>query len=213
LGLHGRKGLWFLCAQPILGEVERISRIWAATELIGGDANTSPWSMVLFIATAVQLTISDRGRLCSRMATMYRRGTVREEQGMCDTAVELTESRRPPVNNSGHARLDPRDGATSRFILPRDRFPSLDHTSTSYSTVLQIFYPRSSDICKVLIFSFFLNRPPSILSISRFLLRTEQTSLIKFVHLTTFFKLTIGYLDQNRVNSKIWHVQFGPFPL
>jgi hypothetical protein len=197
LGLHGRKGLWFLRAQPILGEVERISRIWAATELIGGDANTSPWSMALFIATAVRLTISDRGRLCSRMAT----------------AVELTESRRPPVNNSGHARLDPRDGATSRFILPRDRFPSLDHTSTSCSTVLQIFYPRSSDICKVLIFSFFLNRPPSILSISRFLLRTEQTSLIKFVHLTTVFKLTIGYLGQNRVNSKIWCVQFGPIPL
>jgi hypothetical protein len=68
--------------------------------------NTSPWSMALFIATVVRLTISDRGRLCSRMATTYRRGTVREEQGMDDTAVELTEPRRPPVNNSGHARLN-----------------------------------------------------------------------------------------------------------
>jgi hypothetical protein len=169
--------------------------------------------MALFIATSVRLTISDRGRLCSRMETTYRRGTVREDQGMGDTTVELTESRRPPVNNSGHARLDPRDGATFEVILPRDRFPSLDHTSTSCSTVPQIFYLRSSDNCKVLIFSFFLNRPPSILSISRFLLRTEQTSLIKFVHLTTIFKLTIGYLGQNRVNSKIWRVQFGHIPL
>jgi hypothetical protein len=69
LGLHSRKGLWFHRALPILGEVERIPRIWASTELTGGDVNTSPWSMVLFIATAVRLTISDRGLHCSRMAT------------------------------------------------------------------------------------------------------------------------------------------------
>jgi hypothetical protein len=131
---------------------------------------------------------------------------------MGETAAELTESRRPPMNNSGHARLDSRDGATSEVILPRDRFPSLDHTSTSYSTVPRSL-PHNLDIFRVLIFSALLNRPPSILSISRFLLRTEQTSLIKFVHLTIVFKLTIGYLGQNRVNSKIWRVQFGPIPL
>jgi hypothetical protein len=37
---------------------------------------------------------------------------------MGDTAVDLTESRRPPVNNSGHARLSLRDGATFDAILP-----------------------------------------------------------------------------------------------
>jgi hypothetical protein len=38
---------------------------------------------------------------------------------MDDTAVELIEPRRPPVNNSGHARLNSRDGATFEAILPR----------------------------------------------------------------------------------------------
>jgi hypothetical protein len=42
LRLHGRKGLRFHHALPILGEVERILRIWASTELTGGDVNTSP---------------------------------------------------------------------------------------------------------------------------------------------------------------------------
>jgi hypothetical protein len=69
LGLHGRKGLWFHRALPILGEVKRIPRIWASTGLTDEDVNTSPWSMLLFIATAVRLTISDRGLHCSRMAT------------------------------------------------------------------------------------------------------------------------------------------------
>jgi hypothetical protein len=76
---------------------------WASIKLIGGDVSTSLWFMAPFIATAVQLTISDCERLCLRMVTMYRRGTVREEQGMDDTTVESTESRRPPVNISCHA--------------------------------------------------------------------------------------------------------------
>ena len=42
---------------------------------------------------------------------------------MGDTTAEITESRRPPVNISGHARLGMRDGATSEVILPHDRFP------------------------------------------------------------------------------------------
>jgi hypothetical protein len=108
--------------------------------------NTSTWSMALFIATAVWLTISDRGRLCSRMETMYRRGTVREEQGMDDTVVELTEPRRPPVNNSGHARLNSRDGATFEAILPRIDSPHwiarahlIQQCRRSFTSLLQIF--------------------------------------------------------------------------
>jgi hypothetical protein len=97
LRLHGRKGLRFHRALPILGEVERIPWIWASTELTGGDVNTSSWPMVLFIATAVRLTIGDRGRLCSRMATTYRRGTVRGNRGMGDTAAKVTEPWRLPV--------------------------------------------------------------------------------------------------------------------
>jgi hypothetical protein len=81
--------------------------------------NTSPWFMAPFIATVVLLMISDRGRLCLRMVTTYRRGTVREEQGMDDTTTESTESQRPPVNISGHARLSSRGDATSKVILPR----------------------------------------------------------------------------------------------
>jgi hypothetical protein len=80
--------------------------------------------MALFIATAVQLTINDRGRLCSRMATTYRRGIVREEQGMDDTTVELTKPQRPPVNNSGHAWLNSRDDATFEAIVPRIDSPT-----------------------------------------------------------------------------------------
>jgi hypothetical protein len=38
---------------------------------------------------------------------------------MGDTAAESTEPRRPPVNNSGHARLNSRDGATFEAILPQ----------------------------------------------------------------------------------------------
>jgi hypothetical protein len=81
--------------------------------------NTSPWFMAPFIATVVLLMISDRGRLCLRMVTTYRRGTVREEQGMDDTTTESTDSQRPPVNISGHARLSSRGDATSKVILPR----------------------------------------------------------------------------------------------
>jgi hypothetical protein len=76
---------------------QRQCEFWASIKLTGGDVNTSPWSMVLFIAMAVRLTISDHGRLCSRMATTYRRGTVRGNRGMGDTTAEVTEPRRPPV--------------------------------------------------------------------------------------------------------------------
>jgi hypothetical protein len=55
LGLHGRKGLWFRHALPILGEVERIPRICASTELTGEDVNTSPWVAGLFKGTMVRL--------------------------------------------------------------------------------------------------------------------------------------------------------------
>jgi hypothetical protein len=76
-------------------------RILGFNQLTGGDVNTSPWFIALFIATAVRLMISDRGRLCLRMVTTYRRGTVREEQGMGDTAAESTESRQSLVNIFG----------------------------------------------------------------------------------------------------------------
>jgi hypothetical protein len=63
---------------------------------------------------------------------------VREEKGMGDTAFELTESRRPPMNNR------PRPAQLARWCHvrsypPRDRFPPLDHASTSCSTVPLIF--------------------------------------------------------------------------
>ena len=124
LGLHGRKGLWFHRALPILGEVERIPRIWASTELTGGDVNTSPWSMVLFIATAVRLTISDHGRLCSRMATTYRRGTVRGNRGMGDTAAEVTEPRRPPVGYLRPRTTELAGWCHVQSYLLRDQIPT-----------------------------------------------------------------------------------------
>jgi hypothetical protein len=123
---------------------QRQFEFWASIKLTGGDVNTSLWFMVLFIATAVRLMISDRGRLYSRMATTYRRGTIREEQGMDDTAVKSTEPRRPPENNSGHALLSARDGATSK-VTSCDQIPT--------DSLHWIF-----KVC--------LNRPPSILSIS-----------------------------------------------
>jgi hypothetical protein len=76
---------------------QRQCEFWASIKLTGGDVNTPSWSMVLFIATAVRLMISDRGRLCSHMETTYRRGTVRQNRGMGDTVAEVTEPRRPPV--------------------------------------------------------------------------------------------------------------------
>jgi hypothetical protein len=124
---------------------QRQCKFWASIKLTGGDVNTPQWSMVLFIATAVRLMISDRGRLCSRMATTYRRGTVMEEQGMDDTAVKSTEPRRPPVNNSGHARLSSRDGATSKVTSARSiphrfiRTHPIQQCRRSFARVLQIF--------------------------------------------------------------------------
>jgi hypothetical protein len=124
---------------------QRQCEFWTLIKLTGGDVNTPPWSMVLFIATAVRLTISDCGRLCSRMTTTYIRGIVSEEQGMNDTAVKSTEPRRPPVNNSGHARLSSRDGATSKVTSPRSnphrfiRTHPVQQCRRSFARVLQIF--------------------------------------------------------------------------
>jgi hypothetical protein len=101
--------------------------------------NTSPWFMAPFIATAVRLTISDRRRLCLRMITTYRRGTVREEQGIDDTAAESTESRRPPVNISGHARLSSRGDATSKVILPRIDPPTGSLELICFNSALDLF--------------------------------------------------------------------------
>jgi hypothetical protein len=70
LGLHGRKGLWFHLAQPILGEVERISRICASTEFTGEDVNTSPWVAGLFKGVVVRLTIHGHGLHRSCMVTL-----------------------------------------------------------------------------------------------------------------------------------------------
>jgi hypothetical protein len=66
LGLHGRKGLWFHRALPILGEVERIPRICASTEFTSEDVNISPWVAGIFKGVVVRLAIHDRGlhRLC-----------------------------------------------------------------------------------------------------------------------------------------------------
>jgi hypothetical protein len=61
---------------------KRQCEFWASIKLTSGDVNTPLWIMVLFIATTVRLTISDRGRLHSRMTTTYRRGTVRGNRGM-----------------------------------------------------------------------------------------------------------------------------------
>jgi hypothetical protein len=57
LGLYGRKGLLIHRAQLILGEVERILRILASTELTGETVSTSPWVMVLFIGAATRLAV------------------------------------------------------------------------------------------------------------------------------------------------------------
>jgi hypothetical protein len=69
LGLHDRKGLWFHRALPILGEVEKIPRIWGSTELTSEDMNTSPWVAGLFKGVVVRLAIHDRGLHHSCMVT------------------------------------------------------------------------------------------------------------------------------------------------
>jgi hypothetical protein len=58
---------------------------------------------------------------------------------MGDTAAKVTESRWPPVTNSGHARLGSRDCATFEVIHPR--IDSLDRASPSDSTVALILSP------------------------------------------------------------------------
>jgi hypothetical protein len=65
---------------------------------------------------------------------------------MGDTAAGSTESRRPPVNISGHARLSSWDDATSKVILTRIDFPQwiarahlIQQCRRSFTRVLQIF--------------------------------------------------------------------------
>jgi hypothetical protein len=58
------------------------------------------------------------------------------------------------------------------------------------------------------IFGFCLNRPPSSIFNSGFLLITEQSPLIKFVLDLTAFKPSTGYWGQNRVDSNIWRIKF-----
>jgi hypothetical protein len=70
LGLYGRRGLLIHRAQLIWGEVERIPRILASTELTCEIVRISPWFMALFKGTAVRLTISGYETHRSRMATM-----------------------------------------------------------------------------------------------------------------------------------------------
>jgi hypothetical protein len=69
LGLYGRKGLLIHHAQLIWGEVERIPRILASTELAGEMVRISSWFMALFKGTGVRLTISGHKTPRSRMAT------------------------------------------------------------------------------------------------------------------------------------------------
>jgi hypothetical protein len=40
---------------------QRLCEFWALIKLTGGDVNTPPWIMVLFIATAVRLAIHGHG--------------------------------------------------------------------------------------------------------------------------------------------------------
>jgi deoxyhypusine synthase len=58
LGLYGRK---VQRAHSIWREVEKAVRILVFLKLAGEAMSASPWSMLLFKATTVRLTISDRG--------------------------------------------------------------------------------------------------------------------------------------------------------
>jgi hypothetical protein len=58
LGLYSRKGLLIHRAHSIWGEVEKAVRILASTKFTSEIVSASPWSMALFIGTAVRLTIS-----------------------------------------------------------------------------------------------------------------------------------------------------------
>jgi hypothetical protein len=65
---------------------------------------------------------------------------------MGDTAAGSTESRRPSVNISGHARLSSRDDGSSKVILPRIDLPHwiarahpIQQCRRSFTHVLQIF--------------------------------------------------------------------------
>ena len=59
--LLGRKKLCFHHAQSIWEKVERSVRILDCDRFAGEEENTSPWTTVLFIATATQQSTSGHG--------------------------------------------------------------------------------------------------------------------------------------------------------
>ena len=131
--------------------------------------------MALFIATSVRLTISDRGRLCSRMATTYRRGTVRGNRGMGDTTAEVTEPRRPPVG----------------YLRPRTaRFAGWCHVRSYLSTIDSLHQiTRAHPVQKCL------------RSLSTFFRYLQCFDLQRFTEPTTYHPHFLMILVKNRVTS------------
>jgi hypothetical protein len=71
--------------------------------------------------------------------------------------------------------------------------PGADH-GADWSSVVRAEAYLLGYCTKAMFFSFCLNRPPSPVFISGFLLRTEQSHLIKLVHHTSVYKLTIRFM-------------------
>ena len=71
--------------------------------------------------------------------------------------------------------------------------PGADH-DTNWLSVVRAEAYLLGYCTKAMFFSFCLNRPPSPIFISGFLLRIEQSPLIKLVHHTSVYKLTIRFL-------------------
>jgi hypothetical protein len=125
---------------------------------------------------------------------------VRKNHGAEDTATERTNAMAAGESlwpSSG-------DGATYESPFPR-RYPSCTvHESRRRSTTASLagglIHPNTVPWH---IFISRLNQPPSSPIISGFLLRTELSLLIEFVHYTSIFNLAIGFWDQLRTDSKI----------
>jgi hypothetical protein len=62
LGLHGRKEPLIPRVQPIWRVGEETRRILDCDRFAGKEENTSPWTTVLFIATATQQSTSGHGQ-------------------------------------------------------------------------------------------------------------------------------------------------------
>jgi hypothetical protein len=209
LGLHGHKVLPIHRAHSIWEEVAEAVRIL-------GFNQTHWWSYECL--AGVHGTIYRHGgpanyprSWITLLAHVYHVGK-RHSEGGARHGWHRDGSDRATATAGG---ISPATHDWARGMVPRPKLPLRDQIPTDSSELIrfnsaQIFI---LDISVHWIFKVCLNRPLSILSISWFLLRIEQTSLIKFVHLSTVFKLTIGYLGQNRVNPKIWRVQFGSIPL